>query len=148
MEYRILNARFSLLHRRKRFSGSSSSLPSWHAGSASSTHSIPARGGIFRVEVSAGNFARGTYTEVIRHRRIAFTWGWEGRTDLPPGHSLVEIELVPEDSGTLLRLRHSGLPKTAEAPFAPEDHGKRWANYLERLKQQNTVPIEQVRRTS
>ena len=104
--------------------------------------------GIFRVEVSAGNFARGTYTEVIRHRRIAFTWGWEGRTDLPPGHSLVEIELVPEDSGTLLRLRHSGLPKTAEAPFAPEDHGKRWANYLERLKQQNAVPIEQVRRTS
>ena len=108
----------------------------------------PRPGGIFRVEVSAGNFARGTYTEVIPHRRIAFTWGWEGRTDLLPGHSLVEIGLVPEKGGTLLRLRHSGLPKAAEAPFTPEDHGRRWANYLVRLKQQYAVPIEHVRRTS
>ena len=108
----------------------------------------PRPGGIFRVEVSAGNFARGTYTEVIPHRRIAFTWGREGRTDLLPGRSLVEIELVPKEGGTLLRLRHSGLPKTAEAPFTPEDHGRRWANYLVRLKQQYAVPIEHVRRTS
>ena len=108
----------------------------------------PRPAGIFRVEVNAGNFARGTYTEVIPHRRIAFTWGWEGRTDLPPGRSLVEIELVPKEGGTLLRLRHSGLPKTAEAPFTPEDHGRRWANYLVRLKQQYAVPIEQVRTTS
>ena len=56
----------------------------------------PRPGGIFRVQVSAGNFAHGTYTEVIPHRRIAFTWGWEGRDDLPPGRSLVEIELVPK----------------------------------------------------
>ena len=106
----------------------------------------PRPGGIFRVEVGARNFARGTYTEVTPHRRIAFTWGWEGRGDLPPGRSLVEIELVPKDGGTLLRLRHSGLPKTAEAPFTPEDHGKRWANYLARLQQQ-CVPMEQERRT-
>jgi uncharacterized protein YndB with AHSA1/START domain len=50
----------------------------------------PRPGGIFRVEVGAGNFARGTYTEVTPRRRIAFTWGWEGRDDLPPGRSLVE----------------------------------------------------------
>ena len=104
--------------------------------------------GIFRVDVSAGNVAHGTYTEVIPPRRIAFTWGWEGRTDLPPGRSLVEIELVPKEGGTLLRLRHSGLPKAAEAPFTPEDHAKRWANYLVRLKQQCAVLIEHVRRTS
>ena len=109
---------------------------------------VPRPGGIFRVEVSAGNFARGTYTEVIPHRRIAFTWGWEGRTDLPPGRSLVEIELVPEEGGTLLRLRHSGLPKTAEAPFTPEDHGRRWANYLVRLGKQSANPIRHERRTS
>jgi uncharacterized protein YndB with AHSA1/START domain len=108
----------------------------------------PRPGGIFRVEVSAGNFAHGTYTEVTPHRRIAFTWGWEGRGDLPPGCSLVEIELVPERGGTLLRLRHSGLPKTTEAPFTPEDHRKRWANYLAKLQQQYAGPIEHVRRTS
>ena len=47
----------------------------------------PRPGGIFRVEVSAGEFARGIYREVTPHRRIAFTWGWEGRDDLPPGRS-------------------------------------------------------------
>jgi len=107
----------------------------------------PRPGGILRVEVSPGMFAQGYYTEVIPHRRIAFTWGWEGRADLPPGRSLVEIELVPEAGGTLLRLRHSGLPKTAEAPFTPEDHRRQWANYLARVKQQCAVPMEHVGRT-
>ena len=107
----------------------------------------PRPGGIFRVEVGAGNFAHGTYTEVTPHRRIVFTWGWEGRGDLPPGGSLVEIELVSKDGGTLVRLRHSGLPQTAEAPFTPEDHRKRWANYLARLQQRCAVPIEHERRT-
>src|SRR5262252_8848618 len=64
----------------------------------------PRPGGLFRVEIGAGNVARGTYTEVIPHRRIAFTWGWEGRRDLPPSCSLVEIELMPQEGGTILRL--------------------------------------------
>ena len=106
----------------------------------------PRPGGIFRVEVSAGKFAHGTYAEVIPHHRFAFTWGWEGRDDLPPGHSLVEIELVPEGGGTLLRLRHRGLPKTAEAPFTPEDHRKQWATYLARLQHECAVPMEHERR--
>ena len=104
--------------------------------------------GIFRVEVGAGNFAHGAYTEITPHRRIVFTWGWEGRGDLPPGGSLVEIELVSKNGGTLLRLRHSGLPQTAEAPFRPKDHRKNWANYLARLRQQCAIPMEHERRTS
>ena len=95
----------------------------------------PRPGGIFRVEVTAGNIARGIYTEITPHRRIAFTWGWEGRDDLPPGRSLVEIEFVAQNRGTLLRLRHSGLPTMAEAPFTPEEHGERWASYLGRLEE-------------
>ena len=94
----------------------------------------PHPGGIFRVEVSAGKFARGTYTVVTPHRRIAFTWGWEGRDDLPPGRSLVEIKLVAQNGGTLLRLRHSGLPTMADAPFTPEEHRTRWATYLALLE--------------
>jgi uncharacterized protein YndB with AHSA1/START domain len=94
----------------------------------------PRPGGIFRVEVNAGKFACGIYREVTPHRRIAFTWGWEGRDDLPPGRSLVEIELVPKGSGTLLRLRHSGLPTIAEAPFTPDEHRRRWSRYLARLE--------------
>jgi hypothetical protein len=42
--------------------------------------------------------------------------------------------LVPKGNGTLLRLRRSGLLTTAGAPFAPEDHRKRWSHYLVRLE--------------
>jgi uncharacterized protein YndB with AHSA1/START domain len=98
------------------------------------------RGGIFRVELSAGDVARGTFTEVTPHRRVAFTWGWEGRDDLPPGQSLVEIDLEPAEGGTLIRLRHSGLPTTAQEPFGPEQHGKRWSYYLAQLEVQCSFP--------
>jgi hypothetical protein len=45
---------------------------------------------------------------------VVFTWGW-GSDDpnlglTPPGTLLVEIDLEPKKSGTLLRLRHSRLP--------------------------------------
>src|SRR6266700_1103547 len=71
----------------------------------------PRPGGLFHVEVSRGNVARGEYTEVTPPRRVAFTWGWDSDDPslalTPPGASLVEIELEPLDGGTLLRLRHS-----------------------------------------
>jgi len=90
-------------------------------------------GGCFQVEVSSGNIARGVYTEVVLHRRVAFTWGWESHdgslTALPPGASLVEIELEPKNGGTLVRLRHSRLP----ADLA-ERHSERWSFYLAKLK--------------
>ena len=90
-------------------------------------------GGAFRVEVSDGNIASGTYTVVDPPRRIAFTWGWEtqnfAEVDLPPGGSLVEIELAPKGGGTLVRLRHRGLPE----PML-ETHRERWGGYLQRLR--------------
>jgi uncharacterized protein YndB with AHSA1/START domain len=99
----------------------------------------PRPGGIFRVALRAGAVASGTYKEIVPYRRVAFTWGWEGRDDLPPGESLVEIELEPEDGGTLLRLRHRGLAREALAPFTPEEHGKQWTYYLSRLAEQCTL---------
>jgi uncharacterized protein YndB with AHSA1/START domain len=99
----------------------------------------PRPGGIFQVVLRAGAVASGAYEEIVPYRRITFTWGWEGRDDLPPGKSLVEVELEPKDGGTLLRLRHSGLAREALAPFTPEDHGKRWTYYLSQLAEQCTV---------
>jgi uncharacterized protein YndB with AHSA1/START domain len=93
----------------------------------------PHPGGCFHVEVSPGHIARGTYTEVTPPRRVAFTWGWESSDPnlalTPPGGSLVEIELEPKDGGTLLRLRHSGLPEVT-MPI----HRERWSLYLDRLQ--------------
>jgi uncharacterized protein YndB with AHSA1/START domain len=77
--------------------------------------------------------ARGIYKEISPPHRVVFTWGWDGQTDFPPGVSTVEIELVPEKGGTLVRLRHTGLPETAPDPFSPKAHQERWRRYLSRL---------------
>lgn len=93
----------------------------------------PYSGGRFHVEVSPGNIARGRYTEVTPPRRVAFTWGWDSPDPnlalTPPGDSLVEIELEQKDGGTLLRLRHSGLPDVTM-----RIHRERWSLYLDRLR--------------
>jgi uncharacterized protein YndB with AHSA1/START domain len=95
-----------------------------------SSHKLePRPGGLFQVEVSPGNIARGVFTEVTPPHRVAFTWGWESRDPelaiLPPGLSLVEIELVRKESGTLLRLRHSRLPERLS-----DIHRERWTAHL------------------
>ena len=98
----------------------------------------PRPGGRFRVEVSGGNTASGRYVEVIPPRRVAFTWGWESQDAdlslLPPGASLVEVDLQAKDRGTLLRLRHSRLP----ADLAGR-HGERWSFYLANLQTKTTT---------
>jgi uncharacterized protein YndB with AHSA1/START domain len=103
-------------------------------------------GGIFQVEVSPGNVARGVFTEVTPPHRVAFTWGWESEDPtlamVPPGTSLVEIELVRVASGTLLRFRHSRLPEATS-----EMHRKRWSHYLGRL-QSAAMSMVEVRRSS
>ena len=89
-------------------------------------------GGTFRVEVSQGNVAIGVFTEVTPYRRVAFTWGWESAAaameELKPGASRVDIDLHPQDGGTLLRLTHTGFPKKLK-----NVHAERWAQYLGRL---------------
>jgi hypothetical protein len=53
-----------------------------------------------------------------------------------PGSSLVEIDLEPRNGGTLVRLRHSGLPDWLE-----RIHGERWSHHLTRLEE---VVLESV----
>lgn len=93
----------------------------------------PQPGGRFRVEVSDGNIAAGNYVEVVPPFRVAFTWGWESQDSdlsvLPPGASLVEVELQAKDRGTLLRLRHSRLP--SDLAYR---HRERWSHFLNRLQ--------------
>jgi uncharacterized protein YndB with AHSA1/START domain len=95
-------------------------------------------GGIFRVEISPGNIAAGVFSEVKPYHRVAFTWGWESAdsalASLKPGASLVEIELEARNGGTLVRLRHSGLPEELQGI-----HGERWSYRLGLLRQ--SVPL-------
>jgi uncharacterized protein YndB with AHSA1/START domain len=88
----------------------------------------PVPGGIYRVDVAPGNVAVGEYVEIDPPNRLVITWGWEGDQAVPPGSSLVEIVLVPERGGTLLRLTHSKLPRGAETV-----QGEGWDHFLPRL---------------
>ena len=61
--------------------------------------------------------------------RLAYSFGWETDEEVPPGSSLIEIDLIEQDGGTLLRMTHSGLPSAA----LRDAHAKGWAHYLGRL---------------
>ena len=90
----------------------------------------PQEGGLYLVDVTNGTVAKGEYREVLPNSRIAFSFGWDSEdSSVPPGSSLVEIDLEPKDSGTLLRLTHSGLPQPAIAP-----HTEGWVHYCGRLQ--------------
>ncbi len=89
----------------------------------------PRPGGIYRVNVTGGDIARGEYVEIVPHSKVVFTWGWEGGgTPLPPGASTVEITLTPDGSTTILRLRHMGLTEEQAT-----EHARGWDHYLPRL---------------
>lgn len=92
----------------------------------------PQPGGIFHVrfvrdigEISA----RGVFVEVIPYSRVVFTWGWErGVFGVQPASTRVEVTLVRDEVGTVVRLVHSELPDEAV-----EVHEAGWSHYLERL---------------
>lgn len=90
----------------------------------------PRPGGVFRMNVRGDGWASGRFTVVDPDTRIVFTWGWEGAgSPVPPGSSTVEVTLAPDGTdGTLLRLRHTGLPLPAL-----EAHRDGWEHYLDRL---------------
>jgi uncharacterized protein YndB with AHSA1/START domain len=89
----------------------------------------PRPGGIYLVNVQGKHRARGEFTEVVPVHRLAYSFGWEGGENVPPGSSLVEIDLIDHPGGTLVRFTHSGLPDQEECA----SHEKGWIHYLNRL---------------
>lgn len=100
---------------------------SW-MGAEATTEAQP--GGLYLVKgVGQRNTARGAFREVVPVHRLAYSFGWEGGEEVPPGSSLIEIDLVDRDGGTLLRMTHSGLPNEAQCAA----HARGWTHYLGRL---------------
>jgi len=90
----------------------------------------PVPGGAFSMAMAGGSHALGRFVEVVPAQRIVFTWGWEENDHgVPPGSTTVEVELIPEDGGTLVRLTHRGLATVASR----DDHREGWTMYAERL---------------
>jgi uncharacterized protein YndB with AHSA1/START domain len=73
--------------------------------------------------------ARGAFREVVPVHRLAYSFGWEGDTSVPPGSSLIEIDLIDRDGGTLLSMTQSGLPDATECA----GHERGWTHYFSRL---------------
>jgi len=74
----------------------------------------PRPGGVFHISGPHGASIEGTYIEVVPDRKVVFTWG--GVEGLRPGQSTVELLLEPDGEGTLVKLRHYGLPRPAVEP--------------------------------
>jgi uncharacterized protein YndB with AHSA1/START domain len=86
-------------------------------------------GGLYLLKSIHTRTARGAFREVVPVHRLAYSFGWEGHEEVPPGSSLVEIDLIDHDGGTLLRMTHSGLPNAAQCA----SHAAGWAHYFGRL---------------
>jgi uncharacterized protein YndB with AHSA1/START domain len=99
---------------------------SW-MGTEATTEMHP--GGLYMLKGINSRAARGTFREVVPVHRLAYSFGWEGSEEVPPGSGLIEIDLIDRDGGTLLRMTHSGLPNAAQCA----SHAKGWAHYLDRL---------------
>ena len=87
-------------------------------------------GGVIRVDYGNAIVMRGTFVELDAPSRLAFTWGWEDPAEaVRPGGSLVEVAFLADGDGTLMRLRHSGLPNDAERA----SHLEGWEHFRPRL---------------
>jgi len=101
-------------------------IVSW-MGTEAQTEMDP--GGLYLLKGINSRTARGAFREVVPVHRLAYSFGWEGSEEVPPGSSLIEIDLIDHDGGTLLRMTHSGLPNAAQCAA----HDKGWAHYIGRL---------------
>jgi uncharacterized protein YndB with AHSA1/START domain len=100
----------------------------------------PHPGGLYLLkDVNGKSTARGTFREVVPVHRLAYSFGWDENAEVPPGSSLIEIDLVEQSGGTLVRLTHSGLPTEEQRA----NHAKGWTHYISRLtKVLSGQPVE------
>ena len=90
--------------------------------------SDPRLGGAHRTVINPGHIVSGEYVEVLPHRRVVCTWGWIDSPAMPPGSTIVQFDLAPDGSGTVLRVAPAMLPATAR-----DGHAEVWAHSLSRL---------------
>jgi uncharacterized protein YndB with AHSA1/START domain len=88
----------------------------------------PRPGGLFRLKFPQ-SIVRGEFVDVEPPRRVVYTWGREEGDSMPAGSTTVAFDLEPENGGTRVRLRHSGLPNAQEV----EQHTKGWEQFLPEL---------------
>jgi uncharacterized protein YndB with AHSA1/START domain len=89
----------------------------------------PRPGGRVRIDVDGEHIALGEFVTVEPPHRVVMTWGWESNAAVPPGSTTIEITLTPDRDGTVLHLRHLGLPTEQEK----QSHQAGWNQYARKL---------------
>ncbi|MBS0223095.1 MAG: SRPBCC domain-containing protein [Proteobacteria bacterium] len=88
-------------------------------------------GGHFRVQFWGQNGEHhsvgGRYREVVPNRKLSFTWAWQST---PERESLVTIDIVPANDGSILTLTHEQFADET----ARDDHRKGWNHALDNLE--------------
>jgi uncharacterized protein YndB with AHSA1/START domain len=51
-------------------------------------------GGLYLLKGVQGRVARGAFREVVPVHRLAYSFGWDGDAEVPPGSGLIEIDLI------------------------------------------------------
>lgn len=66
------------------------------------------------------------------YTHVEFTWGFDNpQVGVPSGSSVVAVDLIPHDDGTLVRVTHRDLP--AGRDESPYSERKGWGAMLEHL---------------
>lgn len=88
-------------------------------------------GGRFRVQFWAPsgehNSVGGVYREIVPNRKLSFTWAWQST---PERESLVTIDIVPANDGSMLTLTHEQFADEK----ARDDHRTGWNRALDNLE--------------
>jgi uncharacterized protein YndB with AHSA1/START domain len=93
----------------------------WGAGSTIE----PRAGGRVYIRHANGIESSGEVVEVVPPTRMVFTYGFNSGTPIPPGSSLVTIDLAPHAHGTRLDLRHEFADVTVR-----DEHVQGWRYQL------------------
>jgi uncharacterized protein YndB with AHSA1/START domain len=85
-------------------------------------------GGTYRIHMvskDGDHTAYGTYTEIVPHKRLQFTWAWKEK-DMP--QTIVTVEFESLGKTTRLTLTHEGFVSKEEV----ESHTWGWTTCLEK----------------
>jgi uncharacterized protein YndB with AHSA1/START domain len=88
----------------------------------------PQPGGEYFCDMEDGVIMEGRFLELDPFKRLVFSFGWRGHPVVSPGSTQVEVLLQEAAGGTLVTLRHHGLPEEER-----DLHSHGWTFYLERL---------------
>jgi uncharacterized protein YndB with AHSA1/START domain len=76
----------------------------------------------------------GEFLVVEPHTHLELTWGFsEEAIGVPIGSTVVAVDFIPQEVGTLVRVSHSGLP--AGRDTSPYSERKGWTLMLEHLEE-------------